>query len=58
MWNCEHYKDIPSLASKTSLCITDSAGFLTMGKCKVVTMLPVIYENNIVGRTMVLDRPR
>ena len=31
---CVEYKrneDIPSLASKTSLCIIDSLGFLTMG---------------------------
>jgi hypothetical protein len=27
----KHNEDIPSLASKTSLCIIDSLGFLTMG---------------------------
>ena len=53
---CVEYKrneDIPSLASKTSLCIIDSLGFLT-----IVTMMPVIHMSDIVTLTMALFRPR
>ena len=40
---------IPILASKTSLCIIDSLGFLTMGIMLNVTMMPLIHMSDIVS---------